>query len=63
MREHPEYKQIPLEIIDEGVERARANRYDYYLVPTFYLDDDKVHEGIITYERVSEIFQEAYEQG
>ena len=32
LREHPEYEQIELEIIDENKNRKLASDYDYYFV-------------------------------
>ena len=34
-------------MIDERKQRDLANQYDYYLVPTFYLGEEKLHEGAI----------------
>ena len=44
-QENPGYAAIPLTMIDESRERARADSYDYWYVPCFYLGSDKLHEG------------------
>ena len=59
-REHPEYKDVPLKIIDEGKERKLADAYDYFLVPTFYIGDQKVHEGVASKAIVEKVFSTAY---
>ena len=53
------YKKIPLTIIDEVEEPDIAEKFDYYYVPTYYLDDKKVHEGVATFEIVKKVFDGA----
>lgn len=60
--EHPEYKAVELEIIDETREPEVANRYDYYFVPTYYVGGVKRHEGVPQKESVLRVFKEAYEE-
>lgn len=47
LAEHPEYRQVEIEKVDEAVERERARAHDYFYVPTFYIGDRKVHEGAV----------------
>ena len=56
-QEHPEFKSIAIETIEESKEPEIANSYDYYYVPTFYVDDQKVHEGGIYKPEVKAILQ------
>lgn len=58
---HPEYKNLEIEIIDEVKQPDIANKYDYYFVPTYYLDGQKFHEGVPSREMVAELFKKAYE--
>jgi len=58
---HPEYKELDLEIIDENEHPDIADKYDYYYVPTYYLDGRKFHEGIPSREMVEDLFKQAYE--
>ena len=58
---NPEYKKLNIEIIDETKHPEIADQYDYYYVPTYYLDEVKFHEGIPSKEMVEELFKEAYE--
>lgn len=57
--EDPKYLNIQIDLIDERKERALANRYDYYLVPTFYLGQTKLFEGIMTKEDVRKVLEVA----
>ncbi len=57
--EHPEYATVELTVIDEAKEPAVAARYDYYYVPTFYLDGEKRLEGAPSKEAIDKLFAEA----
>lgn len=57
---HPEYKDIPFRMIDEGKEPNYANQFDYHYVPTFYVSDEKMHEGVPAKEAIEKVFAEAY---
>jgi glutaredoxin len=54
-QENPSYQAIQIETIDERKDRALANSYDYYLVPTFYLGQTKLFEGIMTKQDVKKV--------
>lgn len=56
LKQLPEYKDIDIEIVDEIEQQERADTYDYYYVPTFYLGDKKLHEGAIYKEEVKALF-------
>lgn len=57
--QHPEYEKIPLVKVEENKDPETANKYDYYYVPTFFVDDKKLHEGVPSLEAVSAVFEEA----
>lgn len=61
LQENPEYKDLEIEQVDEREQSARANAYDYYYVPTFYVDEEKVHEGPVNFKQVKEILRRAYD--
>ena len=44
-RENPAYAALRIERIDEAADPKTAEKYDYYFVPTYYVDGVKVHEG------------------
>ena len=56
---HPEYKSIPLRKIDERKEPDYASKFDYYLVPTFFVGDDKLHEGVPSKDAIERVFAAA----
>jgi len=58
--ENPEYRNIDIKIIDEKEEKALADSYDYYYVPTFYIDDIKFKEGVLTKEDIRDVFNKAF---
>lgn len=62
MKETPKYKDIPLKVIDENLEPDIAYSYDYYCVPTYYVDEKKVHEGAASKEDVRRVFEMAEEE-
>ena len=55
------YKPVEIELIEESEQAELANQYDYYFVPTFYVDGIKVHEGGVYQNEVEEIFKKALE--
>lgn len=58
---HPELQSLQIELIEESEEPALADQYDYYYVPTFYIDGVKVHEGGIYPEEVEPLLRKALE--
>lgn len=58
-QENPRYENLEITIIDEAKQPEIANTYDYYLVPTYYVDGVKVHEGVASKEKVKAIFEKA----
>ncbi|MEI7668055.1 MAG: glutaredoxin [Erysipelotrichaceae bacterium] len=51
------YKNIEINRIDEAKDVQLASQYDYYLVPTFYLGQTKLFEGIMNKEDVRKVFE------
>jgi glutaredoxin len=56
---HPEYREIPFKKIDERADPKYASQFDYYYVPTFFVGDEKLHEGVPSKEAVMKVFMEA----
>ena len=50
---------VDIEMIEENESPEITDQYDYFYVPTFYVDDVKVHEGEITADEVEEILRRA----
>lgn len=61
MTETPKYKNIPIRKVDENLDPETADAYDYYFVPTYYVDDEKVHEGAASREDIHRVFERAME--
>ncbi len=57
---HPELRDVELETVDELAQPERADKYDYYYVPTYFVGDEKLHEGAASEEKVLAVFQTAY---
>lgn len=59
MELHPEYREVPLEVIDEQQHPEIADALDYYYVPTIFVDGQKRMEGVPSKEAVEQAFAEA----
>ena len=60
-KEHPEFKDVVIETVDELEEPELADTFDYYYVPTFYVDGKKVHEGGIYKPEVEKLLRHIIE--
>ncbi len=58
---NPEYKNIEIERIEESKNAKIASTYDYYYVPTYYVDGQKIHEGVPSPEKIDNVFKRALE--
>ena len=45
VRENPQFAGVSLERIDETKERALADQYDYWYVPSFFAGEQKLYEA------------------
>lgn len=61
VKENPAYLNVKVQIIDEEREPEAAKKYDYYYVPTYYVGENKVHEGVPTKDIVRGVFEKALE--
>lgn len=59
--EHAELAAVEIEMIEEAERPDVADKFDYYYVPTFYVDGVKEHEGGIYPEEVERILRKALE--
>jgi glutaredoxin len=57
--ERPEFQSIEIEKIEENEHPDIAEQYDYYYVPTFYIDGEKVHEGGIFKNEMEALLERA----
>lgn len=58
---HAELASVEIEMIEESEQPEVADRFDYYYVPTFYVDGVKEHEGGIYPEEVERVLRKALE--
>ncbi|WP_418981790.1 glutaredoxin domain-containing protein [Alistipes sp.] len=58
---HAELAAVEIEMIEESEQPDVADRFDYYYVPTFYVDGVKVHEGGIYPDEVEAVLRRALE--
>lgn len=56
--ENPELRDVEIEVHDELKEPAFADTFDYYYVPTFFVDGKKRHEGGIFKPEIIELLKE-----
>jgi thioredoxin 1 len=59
--ENPKYSELQIQIIDEEKEPEAAKKFDYYYVPTYYVGETKVHEGVPSKEIIRNVFEKAAE--
>lgn len=57
--EHPEYRDIVIETIEERDEEEKTEGYDYWYVPTYFVDDVKMLEGVPSLQAVEEVLKAA----
>lgn len=57
--EHPEYREVNIEVIEENREAKKTEGYDYWYVPTFFVDDIKICEGVPSKAGIEEVFEKA----
>ncbi len=58
-QEHPEYQEVLIQKIEENRQAEETKGYDYWYVPTFFVDDVKIHEGVPSKEKIDLVFVEA----
>lgn len=57
--ENPQISDLKIEMIDIDNEKDKLVGLDFYYVPTFYVDDDKVFEGVPKKEAIKELLENA----
>lgn len=57
----PALREIAIEMIEESEQADLAETFDYYYVPTFYIGNEKVHEGGIYPDEVAAVLRKALE--
>lgn len=57
--EYSELAAIPVRRIEERQQAALAEQYDYWYVPSLFLGDQKLHEGVPTREKIEQALRAA----
>lgn len=57
--ENPELAKVQVEMIDEKLTPEKIKGYDYWYVPTFFVDDIKMHEGVASKKIVERVLRSA----
>ena len=57
--ENEKYKALTIDMIDEDVHPDLSDQYDYYYVPTYFVGDEKLHEGAASPEKIKKVFDAA----
>lgn len=60
--ENDKYNAVEVKVIDENLQPEVAKQYNYYYVPTYFVDGQKVHEGVPSKEIVRSVFDKALEE-
>ncbi|UOO37487.1 thioredoxin family protein [Oscillospiraceae bacterium CM] len=55
------YKDLEIIMIDEEKEKKYADSFNYFRVPTFYVDGEKIHEGAANLDIIRTVFDKALE--
>lgn len=58
-QEYPELQAVQVEMIEERKNSAISDSFDYWYVPTFYVDGKKVHEGVASKKIVENVLRSA----
>lgn len=58
---HPEYRDVEIEETDENKNSDMASEYDYYYVPSYFVDGKKLHEGVPSFEAIESVLKAAIE--
>lgn len=56
--ESPQYADVSITTINETLHPDIAKQYSYYLVPAFFLGDNKLHEGVPSKDLIRGVFDQ-----
>lgn len=56
---HKEYQDIEIEIIEENDEPEKTKGLDYWYVPTYFVEGEKLLEGIPTKAKIEAVLKAA----
>ncbi|MDO4711075.1 MAG: thioredoxin family protein [Peptostreptococcaceae bacterium] len=59
LEEEPKYRELEIERIDIDTQKEKLSDVDFYYVPTFYVEDEKIFEGVPSKEIIQEVLDRA----
>ena len=60
--ENPSYKSLDIQIIDENQHPEISDQYNYSYVPAYYIEEEKLHEGAASLDKIRRVFDAAMER-
>jgi len=60
-KEDSRFQEIVVTIIDEEKQPELSEKFDYYYVPTYYVDGVKIHEGATSKGQLIEALEVAFQ--
>mgnify|MGYP000935704759 FL=1 len=57
--EHPEYEAVEVQIVDENQHMEFAKTLNYWYVPCFFVDGEKILEGVPRKEVIQRVYEAA----
>ncbi len=60
--EKEKYRKLVIKRVDEEADTELAGSLDYYYVPSFFVDGEKLMEGVPTKEKVKAVLDAALEE-
>ncbi len=54
-----DYSTVEIELVEESKNVKVASAFDYYYVPSFFLNGEKLHEGVPTMDKIREVLKTA----
>ena len=61
-RKNPDYANVSIVRIDEKKNPKIADEYDYYYVPSFFVNGVKLHEGAVNEDIILSVFSAASQE-
>jgi len=57
--ENTAYTSLTIEKIDGFQRLDLVGKYEYHYVPAFYVGEEKVHEGVASFDKIRRVFDAA----
>lgn len=58
---NPRYRNVEIAKVDEKLSPLYAEKFDYFYVPSMFIDGVKYHEGVPTMEKIEAVLKAATE--